>query len=183
VTAPLTFQFELNADETARAGEVITNLARSLRSQVMWVAVIVGPAVIVISLTGIDSTASLAYAIMMFIFGVGVILMPHTRRRQVRRRYASMPLVAGPQKYSLTTQGIEVSSAAGSTFLRWEAVLKAIESKEFLLLYLSNAQAIYVPKRVIDSESTLEAVRQLLRTHLGDRARGLWAIPSSTAGS
>ena len=55
------------------------------------------------------------------------------------------------------------ASYVGSVDLRWPAVKQIVETPTFLLVYVADRVAYYVPKRTIPTED-LTAIRQLLRS-------------------
>jgi hypothetical protein len=58
-----------------------------------------------------------------------------------------------------------------NTLVHWDAFLEVLETKEFLLLYISRSMAYFLPKRAIRSPEELTQLRSFLRTHLGQIAK------------
>lgn len=75
-----------------------------------------------------------------------------------------------PNSVTLDETGYQVTSFSATTHLQWPGIRRAVETPEFLLLYLTKHHAYYLPKRAIPSADELHAVRRLLREQLGDRA-------------
>ncbi|MGH9740544.1 MAG: YcxB family protein [Candidatus Acidiferrales bacterium] len=64
-----------------------------------------------------------------------------------------------------TYRGEHVSSE-----VEWEAVTKWKEAKQFFLLYQSPQSASLVPKRFFREAAGIDALRELLRLHLGTKS-------------
>lgn len=85
-----------------------------------------------------------------------------------RRRNRSVGTV---QKYSITPEEYSVSGSLFETRLKWDAFIKARETKRFFLLYISSRGAHFIPKSAIKSASDLHAFRLLIMDKLGSRAQ------------
>lgn len=85
----------------------------------------------------------------------------------IRRRN---PSIGGVQTYTITADGYSVHGSLFDTTLKWEAFLKAIETKEFILLYVSTRWAHFIPKSAA-SASDLDAIRTILNEKLGTKAK------------
>src|SRR5262245_5624143 len=79
------------------------------------------------------------------------------RRNQVFR---------GVQHQTFTADGFLVSGDSFNTSLKWNAFLKARETKRFFLLYLNPRYAYFVPKEKIATSDDLEKLRTVLKTYL-----------------
>lgn len=64
----------------------------------------------------------------------------------------------GPRELELTEQGVQTHSAIGQAFFRAEAITKVVVTPAYLLLFISSAQAIIVPKAKIAPGEFEEAV-------------------------
>ena len=69
----------------------------------------------------------------------------------------------------LNADGVRAYCDHTSTDLKWVAIHKARETREFFLVYHARDCACYLPKRALDGEQIAQ-VRQILTTHLGERA-------------
>jgi len=85
-----------------------------------------------------------------------------------RRRNRS---VAGKHIVTLADEGIAVKGESFETRLKWDAILKASETKEFFLLYIAPRWAHFIPKVAVGPAVNLNAVRSLLQDKLGARSR------------
>lgn len=75
----------------------------------------------------------------------------------------------GVQTLSITDAGLKTRGNLYTGQIGWAALLKAVETNEFFLLYVSKAQAVIVPKRVLDAAS-IGGIRETVHAHLGTRA-------------
>jgi hypothetical protein len=99
------------------------------------------------------------------------VLMPLVHMFNVysyRRRNRSVESV---QTYSITPNEYAVSGSLFDTKLKWDAFIKARETKHFFLLYISSRAAHFIPKSAFKSTSDLHSVRSLIMEKLGSNAR------------
>jgi hypothetical protein len=54
--------------------------------------------------------------------------------------------------------------------LRWDAIHRAVETKDFFLFYIAAATAHFIPKACATSVEQLHSARTIIREALGDRA-------------
>lgn len=80
------------------------------------------------------------------------------------------PSVEGVQTYTISLDGYTVKGSLFDTTLKWEAFLKAIETKKFILLYVSSRCAYFIPKAAA-TQSELLAVRRIIHEKLGSKAK------------
>jgi hypothetical protein len=95
-----------------------------------------------------------------------------------RRTRRLDPSAKGTLTRTFSAEGFRIDGAGQSVVLTWKGVHSAVETREFLLIFLNKACAYYVPKRLIPTPDELQAVRDLLRANLGERAQ---LGPPSTA--
>lgn len=69
----------------------------------------------------------------------------------------------------LGDSGVSISGALYNSDLKWAAIRKAVETKLHIYLFISSVAAVPLPKRIIE-ERLLEAVRRVLKQHLGSKA-------------
>jgi hypothetical protein len=80
------------------------------------------------------------------------------------------PSIGGLQTYTIARDGYTVQGSLFDTTLKWEAFLKAIETKEFILLYVSTRWAHFIPKAAA-SPADLATIRTILHEELGGKAK------------
>ena len=97
------------------------------------------------------------------------VLMPLTTMFNVysmRRRNPSV----GNQTWVLTPEHYSISGNLFDTTLKWDAFIKARETRRFFLLYVSSRWAHFIPKSAVCSRDELGAIRSLIRQKLGSKA-------------
>ena len=80
------------------------------------------------------------------------------------------PSVGGIQTYTIAPEGYTIKGSLFDTTLKWDAFLKAIETKEFILLYVSTRWAHFIPKAAATA-SDLQAIRTIVQDKLGTKAK------------
>ena len=85
----------------------------------------------------------------------------------MRRRNSS---VGGVQTYIITPDSYTVRGSLFDSTIKWDAFYKAIETKEFIFLYLSTRAAHFIPKAAA-TESDLRAIRTIIQEKLVTKAK------------
>ncbi len=98
-----------------------------------------------------------------------------------RRTRRLDPSAQGTLTRTFSTEGFRIDGTGQSVVLTWEGVHSAVEAREFLLIFLNKLCAYYVPMRLIPTPHELQAIRDLLRARLGDRAQVALVPPSRAA--
>jgi hypothetical protein len=80
------------------------------------------------------------------------------------------PCVHHEMTRAVTPGGIQLRCHTTATDIRWEGVLRAVETPEFFLFYVSRNCAVQVPKRAIPNSGDLTRVRSLVQHALGSKA-------------
>jgi len=88
-----------------------------------------------------------------------------------RRTLRLDPSARGTLTRTFTPEGFRIDGTGVSVDLRWHGMHSAVETQEFLLVFHNKLCAYYVPKRLIIAPHQLDAVRDLIRANLGDRAK------------
>ena len=98
-----------------------------------------------------------------------------------RRTRRLDPSAQGTLTRTFSAEGFRIDGTGQSVVLTWKGVHSAVETPEFLLIFLNKVSAYYVPKRLIPTPHELQAVRDLLRANLGERAQLAQASPARAA--
>ncbi len=111
-----------------------------------------------------------AWAILLggFLFMGGLI--PLIQMFNVSSMRCRNPSIDGVQTYTITQDGYTVQGNLFDTTLKWNAFLKAIETKHFILLYISTRWAHFIPKAAA-TEDDLKAIRAILHKNLGPKTK------------
>lgn len=105
---------------------------------------------------------------------IGVVFMlgfvPLTQLLNVSSMRRRNPSIGSVQTYTISREGYSVQGSLFDSTLKWEAFLKAVETNEFILLYVSTRWAHFVPKTAATA-SELSAIRTILKERLGLKAK------------
>jgi len=165
VTAPtLSYQFDVTPDVRAAVQKDL--LRRSKWNRGMQVAYAGFPFVFIG--IGLLAHRTLLEAIrenLFWIIGmpvIGFVVVPWLNRWGVRRQMRSNPMLGGTQSLSLATDGLAMENRAGSSNVRWEAILHVVETPKHFLFYYTPHCAYYLPRASIPS-SEIESVRSCIQ--------------------
>jgi len=114
---------------------------------------------------GFWATLFLAYAVL-FLLILPLYTFLATQREWARSR-ATLEDIA----YTFGPEGVDVQSATNRGHMGWDLFDRALETREDLLVFLTERQALVIPKRAFRDEAEVERVRAHLREGLGERAR------------
>jgi hypothetical protein len=167
----LTFEFLADPAETVRASRYIQR-----RQRFGWLQRAIWPMLALLAVVHLSTGGRLEelwlLGLLALFFGSLALLGPWMQRRQYRRMYDSTPAMRAPQVYRFSADGLTIIAGPATTTLGWDAFVEADESDDAFLLFYSKQCAYYLPKRAVAREPEL---RELLRAHLGVRARRLRA--------
>jgi hypothetical protein len=164
--------YTLDAPELVRATR---DISRGTAGSWAWPAFLLLMPVLLVWL-GMRSGDTLGRAVLENAFWVILlpayllVIGPYLIRREARALLRGGRGFAGAQTVEITGEGVLASGAAGESRIPWEGIVKARETDEFLLLYLSRSQALFIPLRAV-AEGDLPAVRALIRARLPGRVR------------
>jgi YcxB-like protein len=166
--------FTLDPSEITRAGMVT---ARRTGSIWVWYLLML----LIVSFNTIPATyrqwthgGFAAISIPVLLLGLSPLLIiavgpPLAGRWAAKRLVRTGPSSQGTQHVGVADWGLQVSGPMSSGTLRWSSVMKAIETQEFFLFFLSRLAPVYIPKRLL-SDADVAQVRQLTRSGLGSKA-------------
>jgi hypothetical protein len=169
----LAFTFSLDPAETVRATEELAKRARAFNTQRLLIGALVVSTASAIA-AGLPRYLIAANAVILVLLVLFEVGWPRYLERQVRKFYLATPALAGMQRYVFADDGLTMSSEGSALVVRWSAILKAAETKEFFLLYYSPKAAYYLPRKAV-SRDDVDALRALLRAKLGAKASGIAA--------
>lgn len=97
--------------------------------------------------------------------------IPLLMRASASRTLRSTPAFQGELVYELSEAGVEMRSAVSSSQLAWSAFTRAVETREFVLLFQNKAMALFFPKSGLTEPGDYDELQRLISRHLGERAR------------
>lgn len=96
--------------------------------------------------------------------------MPLFHLLQVAGFRRRSPATGGVQTYTITRDGYTMQGNFFDTTLKWGAFLKVIETKEFILLYISGRMAHFIPKAAATT-ADLQKIRTIVHEKFGAKAK------------
>ncbi|HEY4283185.1 MAG TPA: YcxB family protein [Chthoniobacterales bacterium] len=110
------------------------------------------------------------WAVLCACYGYMFIFFPLLQMFQLAAASRRNRTLLGMQHQAFTADGVTCSGEAFNTTLSWQAIHKAVETKQFFFLFFSARGAFFIPKVRIRATSELEQLRSVLRTYLHDKA-------------
>jgi hypothetical protein len=160
-----------DADQRAAVREIVL-----AEPQVRWTRIIALVLPFVMIAWSLSSGWSLGLAVFRNAFWIVLAILflfvyvPWTVRSIVRAMRRADPDWAREQAVTIGPDGIRIASAAETTEVPWSAVRRASETRDVVLIHI-GARVLYLPKRILSSQSDPAALRGLLRARLGPGAR------------
>lgn len=124
-------------------------------------------------------TTTITYAcIIVFLTAVNKFSRPKAIERSLKALYdqPENDSLFENKEYTFSETGLGISSRYSSTQLKWAAIVKKIESTDYIYLYTSAVHALIIPMRYLNGWRK-EEVDKLLLQHLSFRADVGHAIP------
>jgi hypothetical protein len=100
-----------------------------------------------------------------------LILMPLLYAWSIAQARRRNPALCRSMTYTVTREGFAVKGENFETKLQWPVILRAVETKEFFLFFISALNAHFIPKAFVSSPDELQAIRAIVRGALGPKAR------------
>ncbi len=92
--------------------------------------------------------------------------------RRVTRYFASSPLMNDEKLVEFSSEGIKTSGDLSSTFLKWAAITRAVESEMDLIVHTGNEKfGWFIPKTAFETNDDLIMARNILRKELNEKVR------------
>jgi hypothetical protein len=104
------------------------------------------------------------------VFILHKVVNPCLMRRTIAKYFDSSPSAGEECTLSLSEEGINAESALSSSFTKWPALAKVVESDSDILFYCGYKMSWFIPKSVFVAQNELDPVKELLRQSLGEKA-------------
>lgn len=98
------------------------------------------------------------------------ILFRMVQLRNLGKVRKSTPAAQGEQVWTLTDESIRIIGPLSTSEIKWEAIVKARETRRAFFFYLSGSFALFLPKRVFANERQMIDLRHLVGEKLGNKA-------------
>jgi L-lactate permease len=111
------------------------------------------------------------FGLLIWLYSCAYVAGRWNTRRIIRRQLKSNPSAQSPQIYNISDAGISMTGALHNLDLKWEAIVKVLESKQDFFLYISKGVAYFLPKQAFASGEQEAELRGILRSKLGEKAK------------
>ena len=91
----------------------------------------------------------------------------------ISRQLRNAPAAQGSHTWTIGLDGINIAGPLSRGDLKWEAIIKVLESKEDFFFYTAPKFAQFLPKRSVLGDESLVRLRTLITERLGKKARVL----------
>ena len=99
------------------------------------------------------------------------VLVRTVQVRNMSKQLKSAPSAQGNHTWSFSDEGIKIVGPLSAGDIKWEAIVKARESKTDFFFYTTKHFALFLPKRVLAGDPETVDLRRILGANLGDRAK------------
>lgn len=102
------------------------------------------------------------------IMGVVIILyLPWTLLLKAQQQIAKNPAFKEPLHFKMTEEGVEISQGETAQQQAWNDMVKAVSTRNSIILYTSKVNASIFPKR--DLEEKMPAIIEMISTHMSPK--------------
>src|SRR5882762_6507069 len=166
----LAFSFRLTPAEHARVSMLMLRRKRWYKIFVGFIVLVIIALVILPVSQGL-SAAGIAAIVLPYALILGLVVagLPYIQQWQLSRVYRHTPTLQQEQTHEFSDEGFRTRNPLANTLMRWDAFLEVLETKEFVLLYISRSMAYFLPKRAVKDPGQLLELRSLLNRELGGR--------------
>lgn len=93
-----------------------------------------------------------------------LVAIPMQMKMRANEQVLRTPMFQKPIHYELTEEGVKVSQDGASAVNAWEDFRKAVSTGQSVILYITKARAIILPKESIGED--YQAVVKMISTHM-----------------
>lgn len=117
-------------------------------------------------LAGVAITHHFLFMFLVLWGSLTTFLIPFGVYRQAKKTYFTDGRIKELITYEFTPEALNVQGESFSATLSWNKLYKAVEMKDWILLYQNHLVANLIPKRVLEEEQ-LHALRTILKAQPG----------------
>ena len=89
----------------------------------------------------------------------------------MRLSFSSNKALREAMHYSFSDAGITASSASCNSYMDWDNIRRALETRHDFLLFVSRNQTYLIPKRAFRDDQQIASFKSLMRSCLSSRAK------------
>lgn len=104
------------------------------------------------------------------LFIVFLILLRMVQLRNPGKIRKDEKFAQSPFHWMLSNESIKLTGPLFDNELKWEAIIKVLETKQDFFFYMSKRFALILPKRFVLAEPQMIELRHLISEKLGDKA-------------
>ena len=97
--------------------------------------------------------------------------LPLLSRWYTKRHWSSTPALQGEKTVTFETAGISATTPVGHHEVRWDAIVRVTESRDFVFFFFNGSEYTFVPKAAFPSREDFQAFRGIVTDAIGARAR------------
>jgi hypothetical protein len=110
--------------------------------------------------------------LLMLAVGLWSMFLPNPLLKwNIARQMKSSPALQQNNTFSFDENGVRWAGHLGSGEIKWDAVVESVETKNDFFFFTSNRFAHFVPKRAFTNQEQINALRDLAKRNLGDKAK------------
>jgi hypothetical protein len=121
-----------------------------------------------LSFSGGRSILDIVFVLVAFIL-LALLLFPYLR---LLAFFRASPAIKKPRRLTFGTAGIKSESEDVTSYFKWSAIQRALETRGLFVLTQTKYTAIYVPKRCFASRDEIVRLREIIR----DSLPGKWRL-------
>jgi hypothetical protein len=152
--------------------------AKAFTSMVIWIGVmgVLGAIHLVQRSTAAPTNADQPVRELPFVAVLGITFMPSViamtwltvaaRSLQIKSYVHGQPQLYAPKIFEFDETGVTIASDASQIKLRWQAIVKFVESEHLFVLYISEVFFHMVPKRALAAAGDVHEFVAALTTHV-----------------
>lgn len=143
-----------------------------LTSGFVFIACIVAIVLMANDTSTINIIGVLAFsAIAAIAVGIGVfvlhkVLNPWWMRRTIKKNFQSSTTASEEVQITFSDKGVNSQTELTSSFTKWPAIVKIVESKSDILFYGGNTITWFLPKSTFESPDDLASLKVLLQDYV-----------------